>query len=376
MPRGTFPRMSTGDFPEPQRALHRPDRGRWHRKLPDGRVECELCPRHCRLRPGQRAFCFVRERVDDDIVLTAYGRATGFCIDPIEKKPLNHFFPGTSVLSFGTAGCNLGCKFCQNWDISKARAVEALSETATPDRIAERAARAGCRSVAFTYNDPVIFAEYVIDTANACRRNGIKTVAVTAGYITPKARGAFFETMDAVNVDLKAFSEGFYKKLCFAELAPVLDTLKFIRHETDAWLEVTTLLIPGHNDSREEVDRLCDWFASALGVDVPLHFSAFHPDYRMHDVDRTPADTLSRAREQAKAHGLRHVYTGNVHDPAGQSTYCSTCGGLLIERDWYRIGRYHLRGDRCTHCGSVLAGHFDAKGPGAWGSQRRRLSMA
>ncbi|HEY6725402.1 MAG TPA: AmmeMemoRadiSam system radical SAM enzyme [Polyangiaceae bacterium] len=350
--------------------------GRWHHQLDDGRVQCDLCPRHCRLREGQRAFCFVRERVGDDIVLSAYGRATGFCIDPIEKKPLNHFFPGTSVLSFGTAGCNLGCKFCQNWDISKARAVEALSESATPEQIAEAAERAGCQSVAFTYNDPVIFAEYAIDAAKACRERGIQTVAVTAGYIARAARGEFFGAMDAVNVDLKAFTDSFYAKLCFAALAPVLETLKYLRHETDVWFEVTTLLIPGQNDSRDEVDRLCEWFARELGPGVPLHFTAFHPDYRMTDLPRTPQETLVRARDQAKAHGLQHVYTGNVHDARGQSTYCGSCAGLLIERDWYRLGAYQVDGGRCRHCGAKVPGRFADGAPGSWGPQRRRLTIA
>jgi pyruvate formate lyase activating enzyme len=351
-------------------------RGRWHHPLADGRVQCDLCPRHCRLRPEQRAFCFVRQRVGDDIVLTGYGRATGFCVDPIEKKPLNHFFPGSSVLSFGTAGCNLGCKFCQNWDISKARQIEALSESATPVQIAEAAKQAGTESVAFTYNDPVIFAEYAIDTAQACRELGIKTVAVTAGYITKLARADFFRYMNAVNVDLKAFTDGFYSKLCFAELGPVLDTLKYLHNETDVWLEVTTLLIPGHNDSEGEIDRLCAWYAAELGPDVPLHFSAFHPDYRMREVVGTPPETLARARAQAKAHGLRHVYTGNVHDPAGQSTYCAACGGLVVARDWYRIGAYQLNGDRCGHCGTRVPGRYAATGPGGWGRQRRRLRIA
>ncbi|HEU5077057.1 MAG TPA: AmmeMemoRadiSam system radical SAM enzyme [Polyangiaceae bacterium] len=349
---------------------------RWQQRLEDGRLQCDLCPRHCRLHDGQRGFCFVRERVGDAIALSAYGRATGFCIDPIEKKPLNHFFPGTSVLSFGTAGCNLGCKFCQNWDISKARSVEALSEAATPEQIAAAAERAGCHSVAFTYNDPVIFAEYAIDTATACRARGIRSVAVTAGYITPHARGDFFRVMDAVNVDLKAFTENFYTKLCFADLGPVLDTLKFLRRETEVWLEVTTLLIPGHNDSPDEVDRLCEWFARELGSEVPLHFSAFHPDYRMADVPHTPKETLARAREQAKAHGLQHVYTGNVHDGQGQSTYCGSCSGLLIERDWYRLGAYHIEDGRCAHCGAKVPGRFARGGPGNWGPQRRRLTIA
>jgi len=351
-------------------------KGRWHHVLPDGRIQCDLCPRYCRLHDGQRAFCFVRQRAGDDIYLTSYGKATGFCIDPIEKKPLNHFLPGSSVLSFGTAGCNLGCRFCQNWDISKAREIERLSDAATPDQIASAAAEAGCRSVAFTYNDPVIFAEFAVDTAKACRERGIGAVAVTAGYIAPEARKDFYSVMDAANVDLKAFTERFYKKLCFAELEPVLDTLRYLKHETDVWFEVTTLLIPDQNDSPEEIDRLCDWFVENLGPDVPLHFTAFHPDFKMLDVARTPADTCKRARDQAKAHGIRHVYSGNIHDVTGQSTYCAGCGKLVIQRDWYELGTYNLKGNRCASCGTVLPGRFADKGPEAWGRRRLRVAIA
>jgi pyruvate formate lyase activating enzyme len=352
------------------------EKGRWHHALADGRVQCDLCPRQCRLRDGQRAFCFVRQRVGDDIYLTSYGRATGFCIDPIEKKPLNHFYPGTSVLSFGTAGCNLGCKFCQNWDISKARQIERLSDSATPDQVAQAAVDAGCRSVAFTYNDPVIFAEYAIHTASACRERGIKAVAVTAGYATRESRGDIYSHMDAVNVDLKGFTEAFYEKLCSGALEPVKETLKFIAHETGAWLEVTTLLIPGQNDSDDELDRMCDWFVSALGPGVPLHFTAFHPDYKMTELSATPAATLRRAREKARAHGIRHVYTGNVFDPRGQSTYCGRCDAQVIERDGYRIGAYGLRGSACGSCGAPVEGRFADGGPGDWGPRRRRLFIA
>ncbi|MCA9708377.1 MAG: AmmeMemoRadiSam system radical SAM enzyme, partial [Myxococcales bacterium] len=289
--------------------------GRWWHRLPDGRVQCDLCPRECRLRPGQQGFCFVRENRDDRMALASYGRASGFCVDPIEKKPLNHFLPGSSVLSFGTAGCNLGCRFCQNWDISKARQADRLTDRAMPERIADAAVGAGARSVAFTYNDPVIFAEYAIDTAAACRARGLKTVAVTAGYIGESARADFFGCLDAANIDLKAFSERFYHKLCFAHLQPVLDTLRWVHQHTEVWLEVTTLLIPGHNDDPEEIDRLCDFMVHQLGPQVPLHFSAFHPDFKMVDKGRTPLDTLLRARRIAKANGLHHVYCGNVHHP-------------------------------------------------------------
>jgi pyruvate formate lyase activating enzyme len=353
------------------------EKGRWQHLLPDGRVQCDLCPRYCRLNDGQRAFCFVRERVGDDIYLSSYGRATGFCIDPIEKKPLNHFYPGTSVLSFGTAGCNLGCKFCQNWDISKAKEIERLSAQATPAEVAEAAVREGCKSVAFTYNDPVIFAEYAIDSAVECHARGVKTVAVTAGYVTAAAREDFFSVIDAANVDLKSFDPDFYRKLCYAELAPVLETLVWLVNEAKVWVEVTTLLIPGHNDSVEEVDRLCTWFVKELGPDVPLHFSAFHPDFRMLDVPATPPETCKRARKQALDHGIRYVYSGNIHDVAGGSTACPGCGTVVVERDWYAIGAYRLDGARCQACGAEIAGRFSPEGLGVpWGRRRKPLRIA
>ena len=349
--------------------------GRFQHALPDGRIQCDLCPRACRLHEGQRAFCFVRERRGDTIWLSSYGVASGFCVDPIEKKPLFHFYPGTSVLSFGTAGCNLGCKLCQNWDISKAREVERLSDRATPERIARAAKEAGSESVAFTYNDPVIFAEFAIDTALACRELGIRTVAVTAGYVTESARREFFAPMDAANVDLKAFTEGFYEKLCFARLGPVLDTLVWLKRETDVWFEVTTLLIPGLNDSVEEIERLATWFARELGPDVPLHFTAFHPDFRLLDRPPTPPETCFRAREQALAHGLRFVYAGNVHGTHEQSTRCPACDALLVERDWYRLGRYGLEGNACAACGATIPGRFPNAAPGTWGRRRLRVAI-
>jgi len=349
-------------------------RGENFHTLPDGRVQCDVCPRNCRMHEGQRGFCFVREVQDGAVNLTSYGRASGFCIDPIEKKPLNHFHPGTSVLSFGTAGCNLGCRFCQNWDISKAREQDRLTDSAEPANVARAAKQAGCRSIAFTYNDPVIWAEYAIDCAEAAHEEGLAAVAVTAGYITEAARQSFYRPMDAANVDLKAFTEHFYEKLCFAKLGPVLDTLAWLKKETRVWLEVTTLLIPGHNDSPQEIDQLVSWFVEHLGPETPLHFTAFHPDYKLLDAPATPAATLTRAREQAHAVGLKHVYTGNVHDAAGQSTYCAACGALLIGRDWYTLSTYALKDAACTHCGHRLAGHFDAA-PGRWGARRMRLPL-
>ena len=341
-------------------------------KLEDGRIECRLCPRFCKMRAGQRGLCFVRRAREDGegMELTGYGRSTGFCVDPIEKKPLNHFLPGSSVLSFGTAGCNLACSFCQNHDISKSREVAALSARAMPETIAAAAAALGCASVAYTYNDPVIFMEYALDTANACRARGIKNVAVTAGFVCEEPRKRFFAGMDAANVDLKAFTERFYAKRCVGSLEPVLDTLKYLIHETNVWTEITTLLIPGENDSEEEIEALTAWVARELRPDVPLHFTAFHPDYHMLDTPPTPPATLQRARAIAIAAGLKHVYVGNVHDPARQATLCPTCGARAIGREGYRITSYALdAAGACLSCGTKMRGVFAAK-PGQWGSRR------
>ena len=346
----------------------------WH-PLDDGRIQCDVCPRYCKLHEGQRGLCFVRARHENQIVLTTYGRSSGFCIDPIEKKPLNHFLPGTPVLSFGTAGCNLTCKFCQNWDISKARAFDRLQDLASPEAIAEAAIASGCRSVAFTYNDPVIFLEYAIDVAQACRDRGIKTVAVSAGYICEEPRAEFFRHMDAANIDLKGFTEHFYKSLCSAQLGPVLETLAYLKHETDVWLEITTLLIPGENDSPGEIEALSRWVMERLGPDVPLHFTAFHPDWKMLDKPATPPTTLQMARRIAQEAGLRYVFTGNTHDEAGQSTYCHACGALLIGRDWYDLTAWRMTAEgRCTDCGTPCAGVFEGA-PGTWGRKRRSLTV-
>jgi pyruvate formate lyase activating enzyme len=346
----------------------------WH-KLEDGRVQCDLCPRFCKLHADQRGLCFVRENLDDEIVLTTYGRSSGYCIDPIEKKPLNHFLPGTPVLSFGTAGCNLACKFCQNWDISKSRETHTLTDEASPELIARAAEQLNCHSVAYTYNDPVVFHEYAIDVARACHEKGIKSVAVTAGYVCPEPRREFYRYMDAANVDLKAFTEDFYHKITGSHLAPVLETLEYIKHETSVWLELTTLLIPGKNDSEKELDEMTRWVVDKLGPDVPMHFSAFHPDWKMMDVPPTPKETLVRAREIAMENGVRYAYTGNVHNAAGDSTYCHHCGELLIGRDWYVLTDWQLTVDgKCASCGTPCAGVFEA-GHGNWGARRQPVRL-
>ena len=341
----------------------------WHVE-PDGRVQCDVCPRFCRLNEGQRGMCFVRMRENDQVVLTTYGRSSGFCVDPIEKKPLNHFLPGTPVLSFGTAGCNLACKFCQNWDISKSREIDTLADDASPEGIATAAARTGCSSVAFTYNDPTIFLEYANDVADACHELGLKTVAVTAGYICPDARREFFNHVDAANVDLKAFTEDFYRKVTASELAPVLETIEYLTHETDVWVELTTLLIPGLNDSDAEIDAMTKWVVEHAGPHVPMHFTAFHPDYKMRDIPATPLSTVVRARRIAIENGVRYAYTGTVREGEGGVTACHSCGAVLIARDGYTITAWGLTDDgRCEACGTACAGVF-AGAPGRWGSRR------
>ena len=321
-------------------------------------------------------FCFVRACVEGAIVLTTYGRSSGFCVDPIEKKPLNHFLPGTPVLSFGTAGCNLGCRFCQNWDISKSREFDTLADAASPEEIARAAEQLDCRSVAYTYNDPVIFHEYAIDVAQACQERGIKSIAVTAGEVCAAPRAEFYEFMDAANVDLKAFTDRFYHEICAAHLDPVLETLKYVKHETDVWLELTTLLIPGENDSDTELDEMTSWVVEELGPDVPMHFTAFHPDFRMLDKPPTPAETLHRARSIALQNGVRYAFTGNVYDPEGQSTYCHACQGLLIGRSEYNIDAWNLTDEStCSQCGTRCAGLFESQ-PGTWGTRRLPVRLS
>ena len=349
---------------------------KYWRKLEDGRIQCDLCPRLCKLHEGQRAFCFVRARHGDQIVSTTYGRSSGFCIDPVEKKGLNHFLPGTPALSFGTSGCNLGCKFCQNWDISKAREFDVLAERASPENIARAAQRFECSSVAYTYNDPTIFHEYAVDTAIACRALGVKNIAVTAGYVCPEPRAEFYRHMDAVNIDLKGFTDDFYHKVCYAHLQPVLDTLIYVKRETTVWLEITTLLIPGLNDSDEEIEKMTQWVVENLGSDVPWHFTAFHPDWRMRDIPATPRETLARARRIAMKNGVRYAFTGNIHDPAGQSTYCHNCRTLLIERNGYEITTWRLTPDgNCDRLRRSMRRRVRPS-PGAWGARRMPIAVS
>jgi pyruvate formate lyase activating enzyme len=328
----------------------------WHAEG-DGKALCTLCPRFCRIGEGQAGFCYIRKNIGGKLYSLGYGTSTGFAIDPIEKKPLNHFLPGSEILSFGTAGCNLGCRFCQNWSISKAKLDEAQSLQIGPEQVVQLALKHRVPAIAFTYNDPVIWGEFVIDISHVARERGLKSVMVTAGYITPEARPEVFRHIDAANVDLKAFSERFYHKLTFSHLDPVLATLNWLKHETDIWFEITNLMIPGENDDPDETKRLCEWIVSHLGDAVPVHFTAFHPDFKLTDKPRTPATTLARARQIAKSSGIKFAYVGNVYDDEGQTTYCSACSRALIRRSWHEILENHLHGDRCP-CGETLPGFF------------------
>ena len=346
------------------------------------RVVCEVCPRECHLGESKRGFCYVRQNSGGKVISTTYGKSTGFCIDPIEKKPLNQFYPGTPVLSFGTPGCNMGCRFCQNWTTTKSSQVATFCESASPTQIAIAASELGCKSVAYTYNDPVVWLEYARDTARECRERGLKNIAVTAGYITEKARPVLFEYMDAANVDLKAFTDDFYRRLCNAHIEPVLDTIRWLVHETDVWVELTNLVIPGENDSRDELTQMCNWIVEELGPDVPLHFSGFHPDFELLHLPPTPLSTLLMARDIAQKAGINYAYTGNVLDPETQATYCPSCGEMVIERSGYTIGSYHLKVDaedpsgsaHCRKCGEAIAGHYGPV-PGNWGSRRHPVQI-
>lgn len=345
----------------------------WHLE-DDGRILCTLCPRFCRMGEGQAGFCYVRKNIGGKLYSLGYGTSTGFAIDPIEKKPLNHFLPGTGVLSFGTAGCNLGCRFCQNWSISKAKLDEAESREVTAENVVQLAERYKVPSIAFTYNDPVIWGEFVIDISRLARERGLKSVMVTAGYITPQARPEVFRHVDAANVDLKGFTERFYHKITFSHLAPVLDTLKWLKNETAIWFEITNLMIPDENDDPDETRRLCDWVVENLGDSVPLHFTAFHPDFKMIDKPRTPAATLARARKIALSSGIKFCYVGNVSDDEGQSTCCPACGQVLIRRSWHDILDYRLQGNSCP-CGETIPGVFSLGSARLMAGRRRRASL-
>ena len=328
----------------------------WH---PEGdALRCELCPHGCRIARGRRGACGVRENREGQLVSLVARTTSGLAVDPIEKKPLYHFLPGSKVLSLGTVGCTLRCRFCQNWTISQAGTIDGLSSVG-PQELVTLALAEGCPSVAFTYNEPAVFAEWALEAAEACHAGGLAAVAVSAGFFQPEAALQFFGAMDAANIDLKAFSDGFYRRLCGASLAPVLETLEIIRHRTRCWLEVTTLLIPGENDTDVEIRNLCRWVVRALGPDVPVHFSAFHPDHRMRSVPATPRRTVARARTIGLEQGLRFVYSGNVADLEGSTTRCPHCQTTLVTRDGFRVNESRWSDPGvCPGCGGLVAGRW------------------
>ncbi|GMR25695.1 MAG: AmmeMemoRadiSam system radical SAM enzyme [Ignavibacteria bacterium] len=331
---------------------------KWWEPADNEKILCTLCPRYCKIGDGQPGFCYIRQNHNGKLYTLGYARPTGFAIDPIEKKPLNHFLPGTTVLSFGTAGCNLGCKFCQNWSMSKAKIDELNSLNVTPQEVVALAIKKGTPSIAYTYNDPTIFGEYVIDISMLAREAEIKSVMVTAGYIDKEARKDVYKYIDAANVDLKGFTEKFYWKTTSSHLEDVLETLVWLKNETDVWFEITTLLIPDENDSEQEIKSECDWILNNLGDTVPLHFTAFHPDFRMMDKENTPERTLTKAREIALSMGIKYCYVGNVHNFKGQTTFCPNCEETLIRRDWHTVISDSLIAGRCNNCDYAIHGVF------------------
>lgn len=330
----------------------------WWKPVENDKIICTLCPRYCKIGDGQPGFCYIRQNQNGKLITLGYGRPTGFAIDPVEKKPLNHFYPGTDILSFGTAGCNLGCKFCQNWSISKAKLDDLNALAVSPEDVVRLAKKHSVPSIAFTYNDPTIFGEYVIDISKIARAEGIKSVMVTAGYIDKEARKDVYKYIDAANVDLKAFTERFYHKVTFSHLDDVLDTLLWLKNETNIWFEITTLLIPDENDSEEEIKNECNWILTHLGDSIPLHFTAFHPDFKMLDKSGTPVTTLIRARSIAQSMGIKFCYIGNVHNAEGQITYCPSCKTKLVERDWQSVLSNRIVNGRCYRCSLNIPGCF------------------
>jgi len=327
----------------------------WWESDPDGRAHCYLCPRHCRIGAGQSGFCFIRVNHNGKLYSLGYASPAALQVDPIEKKPLNHFLPGTRVFSMGTAGCNMGCFFCQNWDISKSHHDQARSRHVPPEQVPELARQHGCDSIAFTYNEPTIWGEYIIDICKAARPYGLKTVMVTNGYITYDAFHDIYDHIDAANVDLKAFTENFYGKITLTHLQPVLDMLLWLKKETCVWFELTNLMIPTLNDDPAETRKLADWIVENLGPDVPLHFTAFHPDFKLQDKPPTPPETLHRARRIALDAGLHFVYEGNIFSEAA-NTSCPACRELLIRRSWHDVLQNNLRAGNCPRCRSSIPG--------------------
>ncbi|MHB8411559.1 MAG: AmmeMemoRadiSam system radical SAM enzyme [Candidatus Acidiferrales bacterium] len=348
---------------------------RWWDADASGKLHCYLCPRHCHIGDGQAGFCFIRVNQGGKLYSLGYASPAAIQIDPIEKKPLNHFLPGTKILSMGTAGCNMGCFFCQNWDISKSRSDQVHSTHLEPEQVVELAIHHGCPAIAFTYNEPTIWAEYVIDICAAAHKRGLKTVMVTNGYITREAFHDVYDHIDAANVDLKAFTENFYGKVTLTHLEPVLETLLRLKNETDVWFELTNLMIPTLNDDEAETRKLAEWVLQHLGPDVPLHFTAFHPDFKLRDKPRTPPETLHRAREIAREVGLHYVYKGNIYGD-GAHTYCPECGDLLVKRSWHDVLQNYIVAGTCPQCGHRIPGNWASPNNAAPSALHRKSKIA
>lgn len=319
---------------------------KYYEKLSGKIVQCNLCPNRCILSEGQIGLCKARKNIDGELYSMTYGKVSSVHVDPIEKKPFFHVLPGSKAFSIATTGCNLRCSFCQNWQISQVFSWEAQTQEATPEQVVEAAVQSRAESIAFTYNEPIIFYEYMLDIAKLAKQQGLKTVVVSAGYINPEPLRELLPYLDAYKVDLKAYKESFYQKLTGGHLAPILETMKIIK-QSGTWLEIVNLLIPGENDSEEEIREMAKWIKENVGDEVPLHFSAFHPMYKLQNLPPTPPETVIKAREIAMEEGLKYVYVGNISYPEGESTYCPESGEVAIERKSYFILSNNLKNGQC-----------------------------
>ena len=328
---------------------------RYYKKLADREIECQLCPRQCRLGDKERGYCGVRENDGGIYYTLVYGKVCALNVDPIEKKPFFHVLPKTNALSLATAGCNVNCKFCQNWEISQARPEQVRNVDLSPAQAAEAAGRYGCPTIAYTYSEPTVYYEFMVDTALEARKRGIRNVVVSGGFINPEPLEALTRIVDAIKIDLKAFTPEFYKNYVQGKLQPVLDAITLVR-KSKVWLEIVYLVIPTLNDDLDDIRRMARWMAGTIGTDVPLHFTRFSPMYLLKNLPPTPVSSLEKARDAARAEGLRFVYIGNVPGHEGENTVCPKCRTLLIRRFGYQIQENNLKGGACPNCRTAIPG--------------------
>jgi len=323
--------------------------------LNGGEVQCELCPKRCRVSKGKRGFCRVRENRDGKYYSLVYGNPCAVHLDPIEKKPFFHVLPATTSFSLATVGCNFECKFCQNWEISQAFPEDVYNYDVPPEMMVKKAKEVEARSVAYTYVEPTIFYEYMVDVCHLVKKEGLLNVCHSNGFINPEPLRNLCKVMDAANVDLKGFTEAFYRDICSGELAPVLETLKTLKKEK-VHVEITNLLIPTQNDEMSGIEKMCLWVKKELGSDTPIHFSRFYPLYKLRSLPPTPVSTLEKARSVALSAGLEYVYVGNVPGHEGEHTYCPKCKKMVIQRSGYMVGEINLKGGKCKYCGKPIPG--------------------